>query len=52
LENVLALVRERIPRRFGLDPVRDVQVLCPMNRGGLGARSPPPIQAEGVAAQA
>ena len=36
---VLALVRERIPRRFGLDPVRDIQVLCPMNRGGLGARS-------------
>src|ERR671928_218243 len=36
---VLALVRERIPRRFGLDPVREVQVLCPMNRGGLGARS-------------
>ena len=26
-------------RRFGLDPVRDVQVLCPMNRGGLGART-------------
>src|SRR3569832_1574316 len=34
-----APVRERIPRRFGLDPIRDVQVLCPMNRGGLGARS-------------
>ncbi len=31
--------RERIPQRFGLDPVRDVQVLCPMNRGGLGARA-------------
>ena len=30
---------ERIPTRFGFDPVRDVQVLCPMNRGGLGARS-------------
>ena len=29
----------RIPARFGLDPVRDVQVLCPMNRGGLGART-------------
>ena len=28
-----------IPRRFGLDPSRDIQVLCPMNRGGLGARS-------------
>jgi len=34
-----AIVQERIPRRFGLDPVRDVQVLCPMNRGGLGTRS-------------
>ena len=39
VEKVLALVRERIPRRFGLDPIRDIQVLCPMNRGGLGARS-------------
>jgi len=36
---ILAVVRERIPRAFGLDPVRDVQVLCPMNRGGVGARS-------------
>ncbi|MFC7478056.1 ATP-dependent RecD-like DNA helicase [Dankookia sp. GCM10030260] len=39
LEKLLAMVRDRIPGRFGLDPVRDVQVLCPMNRGGLGARS-------------
>ena len=30
------LMRDRIPRRFGLDPVRDVQILCPMNRGRLG----------------
>ena len=29
----------RIPQRFGLDPVRDVQVLCPMNRGAVGARA-------------
>ncbi len=36
---VLQIVRERIPARFGLDPLRDVQVLCPMNRGVLGARS-------------
>jgi exodeoxyribonuclease V alpha subunit len=36
---LLAVVGERIPRRYGLDPIRDVQVLCPMNRGGLGARS-------------
>ncbi|MFL5281893.1 MAG: ATP-dependent RecD-like DNA helicase, partial [Rhodopila sp.] len=39
LRKLLAVVRERIPARFGLDPVRDVQVLCPMNRGGLGARA-------------
>ena len=36
---VLELVRTRIPRRFGLDPIRDIQVLCPMNRGGVGARA-------------
>jgi exodeoxyribonuclease V alpha subunit len=36
---LIAVVRDRIPRAFGLDPVRDVQVLCPMNRGGLGARA-------------
>ena len=36
---LVAVVRDRVPARFGLDPVRDVQVLCPMNRGSLGARS-------------
>lgn len=36
---LLAVVKERIPARFGLNPIRDIQVLCPMNRGGLGARS-------------
>jgi len=36
---VVELVRTRIPRRFGLDPIREIQVLCPMNRGGAGARS-------------
>jgi exodeoxyribonuclease V alpha subunit len=33
------MVRERIPTRFGLDPVRDVQVLAPMNRSELGVRN-------------
>jgi exodeoxyribonuclease V alpha subunit len=33
------LVTERIPKRFGLHPIEDVQVLTPMNRGGLGARA-------------
>jgi exodeoxyribonuclease V alpha subunit len=35
---LIELVKERIPRRFGFD-LRDIQVLCPMNRGSLGARS-------------
>jgi exodeoxyribonuclease V alpha subunit len=38
-ERVLELVTERIPSRFGLHPIRDVQVMCPMNRGLLGTRS-------------
>ncbi len=33
------LVAERMPDRFGLDPMLDVQVLCPTNRGTLGARA-------------
>jgi exodeoxyribonuclease V alpha subunit len=39
MRKVIEVVRNRIPIRFGLDPIRDVQVLCPMNRGGLGARA-------------
>ena len=39
VRRLLSVVRDRIPARFGLHPVRDVQVLCPMNRGGLGARA-------------
>jgi len=33
------VVSARVPARFGFDPVRDIQVLCPMNRGSLGARA-------------
>jgi exodeoxyribonuclease V alpha subunit len=39
LQRVVTLVRDRIPSRFGLDPLRDVQVLTPMNRGDLGSRN-------------
>jgi exodeoxyribonuclease V alpha subunit len=31
------IVARRIPRRFGLDPRRDIQVLAPMHRGPAGA---------------
>ncbi|MEZ4219877.1 MAG: ATP-dependent RecD-like DNA helicase [Polyangiaceae bacterium] len=33
---VRELVEERIPRRFGFDPKRDIQVLTPMHRGPVG----------------
>ena len=36
---LMEIVTKRIPRRFGLDPIKDIQVLCPMNRGVLGARN-------------
>lgn len=37
-EMLLKMVKERIPAKFAFDPIRDVQVLCPMNRGSLGVR--------------
>jgi exodeoxyribonuclease V alpha subunit len=39
LRRIVELVKIRIPQRFGLDAIRDIQVLCPMNRGGFGAHS-------------
>ena len=35
---LIRLIKERIPAKWGFDPIGDVQVLCPMNRGSLGAR--------------
>ncbi|MDB6037684.1 MAG: ATP-dependent RecD-like helicase [Verrucomicrobiales bacterium] len=35
---LVEMVKKRIPAKFGLDPIRDVQVLSPMNRGSLGIR--------------
>jgi len=35
---VVDLVQTRLPRKFQVDPIRDIQVLCPMNRGLTGAR--------------
>jgi exodeoxyribonuclease V alpha subunit len=38
LETVVEMVCDRLPRRFGFDPVREVQVLTPMNQGPLGTQ--------------
>jgi len=39
IERMLTVVRERIPNRFKLDPLRDVQLITPMNRSELGVRN-------------
>jgi exodeoxyribonuclease V alpha subunit len=38
LETLLEMVTRRIPAKFRLDPIREVQVLSPMHRGLLGVR--------------
>src|SRR5262249_24655077 len=38
-EKVLLVTSERIPQRFGLDPIADIQVLTPVNGGLVGARA-------------
>ncbi len=39
VELIRKLVCEAIPRRFGLNPMTDVQILTPMQKGDLGARN-------------
>ncbi|MEG1641816.1 MAG: ATP-dependent RecD-like DNA helicase [Synergistaceae bacterium] len=36
LEIIKMLVTDRIPKRFGFDPVEDIQVLTPMHKGTVG----------------
>jgi exodeoxyribonuclease V alpha subunit len=33
---VVELIKERMPKKFGLDPLEDIQVLSPMHRGLVG----------------
>ena len=33
---ITQLCRERLPKYYGVDPVEDIQVLCPMTRGDTG----------------
>ena len=37
IQRMIELVTQRIPKRFGLDPMTDIQVLTPMRRNQLGA---------------
>src|SRR5580704_19691289 len=36
LEEIVALVGDRLPSHYGVDPVRDIQVFAPVYRGELG----------------
>jgi exodeoxyribonuclease V alpha subunit len=37
LTTIIDLVKNRIPNKFGLDPIDDIQVLTPMHKGIVGA---------------
>jgi exodeoxyribonuclease V alpha subunit len=39
LATIRTLCAERVPKRFGFDPMRDVQVLTPMHKGVCGAEN-------------
>ena len=36
VENIVHLCKEVLPKKFGFDPVNDVQILTPMHRGTIG----------------
>lgn len=38
-ETIVGLVRDRLPARYGFDPMTDIQVLTPMNRNALGTHA-------------
>lgn len=39
MEKIVELCKEKIPGRFGYDPIEEIQVLTPMHRGVVGAAS-------------
>jgi len=39
LAAILALVTQRIPQRFGLDPLKEIQVITPIHGGPLGTQA-------------
>ncbi len=38
-DKIVELVSERIPRAYGFDPTRDIQVLSPMHKGEVGTQA-------------
>ena len=38
VRKIIEVVKRRIPQRFGYNSLTEIQILCPMNRGTIGAR--------------
>jgi exodeoxyribonuclease V alpha subunit len=38
LDTIINLVTKRIPKRYNIDPIKDIQVLSPMHKGILGTQ--------------
>lgn len=36
IKTLETLITQRIPQKFGLEPKKDIQILCPMHKGKLG----------------
>ncbi len=39
LKNIIALVSQRLPKKYGLNPINEIQVLAPMKRGEIGTEN-------------
>ena len=39
IEKIEKMITERIPKRFNIDPMKDIQILCPMQKGEFGAQA-------------
>jgi exodeoxyribonuclease V alpha subunit len=39
MNKLINMITDRIPKKFGCDPVNDIQVLVPMQRGGFGVKA-------------
>lgn len=39
VQKIVHIVKNRIPQRWHYHPIHDIQVLCPANIGGIGAKS-------------
>lgn len=39
VKQIISLIAERLPQHYDLDPIDDIQLLCPMRRGILGSEN-------------